>query len=101
MGINKFNCEGYYDPMSDYQTRNYTAHGGKETVIGGKLTFLPGAEVEGLEALLPSAQLPQLPAQADSVAATIAALKDDFNALLSKLRAAGLMASADAGGDET
>ena len=87
--------------MSDYQTRNYTAHGGKETVIGGKLTFLPGAEVEGLVALLPSAQLPQLPAQADSVATTIAALKDDFNALLSKLRAAGLMASADAGGDET
>ena len=87
--------------MSDYQTRNYTAHGGKETVIGGKLTFLPGAEVEGLEALLPSTQLPQLPAQADSVATTIAALKDDFNALLSKLRAAGLMASADAGGDET
>ena len=82
--------------MSDYQTRNYTAHGGKETVIGGKLTFLPGAEVEGLEALLPSAQLPQLPAQADSVATTIAAL----NALLSKLRAAGLMESADAGGDE-
>ena len=66
----------------------------------GKLTFLPGAEVEGLEALLPSAQLPQLPAQADSVATTIAALKDDFNALLSKLRAAGLMESADAGGDE-
>ena len=31
--------------MSDYQTRNYTAHGGKETVIGGKLTFLPGAAV--------------------------------------------------------
>ena len=116
--------------MSDYQTRNYTAHGGKpwrpseasagvsaacganetpgaigahgaESVIGGKLTFLPGAEVEGLEALLPSMQPPQLPAQADSVATTIAALKDDFNALLSKLRAAGLMASADAGGDET
>ena len=87
--------------MSDYQTRNYTAHGGKETVIGGKLTFLPGAEVEGLEALLPSTQLPQLPAQADSVATTIAALKDDFNALLSKMRTAGLMASADAGGDET
>ena len=86
--------------MSDYQTRNYTAHGGKETVIGGNWTFLPGAEVEGLEALLPSTQLPQLPAQADSVATTIAALKDDFNALLSKLRAAGLMESADAGGDE-
>ena len=116
--------------MSDYQTRNYTAHGGKqwrpseanagvsaacgangtpgaigahgaESVIGGKLTFLPGAEVEGLEALLPSMQPPQLPAQADSVATTIAALKDDFNALLTKLRAVGLMASADAGGGET
>ena len=115
--------------MSDYQTRNYTAHGGKqwrpseasagvsaacgangtpgaigahgaESVIGGKLTFLPGAEVEGLEGLLPSMLPPQLLAQADSAATTIAALKDDFNALLSKLRAAGLMESADAGGDE-
>ena len=86
--------------MSDYQTRNYTAHGGKETVIGGKLTFLPGAEVEGLEALLPSAQLPQLTAQDDSVATTVAALKDDFNALLARMRAAGLMQSVDAGGDE-
>ncbi len=86
--------------MSDYQTRNYTAHGGKETVIGGKLTFLPGAEVEGLEALLPSAQPKQLPAQADSVATTVAAIKDDFNALLAKLRAAGLMENIDAGGDE-
>ena len=115
--------------MSDYQTRNYTAHGGKqwrpseasagvsaacgangtpgaigahgaESVIGGKLTFLPGAEVEGLEGLLPSMLPPQLLAQADSAATTIAALKDDFNALLSKMRTAGLMASADAGGDE-
>ena len=83
--------------MSNYQTRNYTAHGGKETVIGGKLTFLPGAE--GNSASRPSTSA-QLPAQADSVATTIAALKDDFNALLSKLRAAGLMESADAGGDE-
>ena len=115
--------------MSDYQTRNYTAHGGKpwrpseasagvsaacgangtpgaigahgaESVIGGKLTFLPGAEVEGLEALLSSAQPKQLPAQDDSVATTIAALKDDFNALLARMRAAGLMKSVDAGGDE-
>ena len=27
-------------------TRNYMAHGGDELVIGGKLTFLPGATVE-------------------------------------------------------
>ena len=86
--------------MSDYQTRNYTAHGGKETVIGGKLTFLPGAEVVGLEALLPSMQPKQLPAQADSVATTVVAIKDDFNALLARMRAAGLMQSVDAGGDE-
>ena len=86
--------------MSDYQTRNYTAHGGKETVVGGKLTFLPGAEVEGLEVLLSSAQPKQLPAQADSVATTVVAIKDDFNALLAKLRSAGLMENIDAGGDE-
>ena len=32
--------------MSDtYNTKNYAAHGGAEWVIGGKLTFLDGAEV--------------------------------------------------------
>ena len=41
-------------------TRNYHAHGGSEWVIGGKLTFLPGATVEGAEGLfdLPSAAQP-------------------------------------------
>ena len=29
-----------------YNTKNYMAHGGGELVIGGKLTFLEGAEVE-------------------------------------------------------
>ena len=33
--------------MSDtHNTKNYMAHGGGELVIGGKLTFLDGAEVE-------------------------------------------------------
>ena len=32
-------------------TKNYFAHGGNELVIGGKLTFLPGATVEGGEGL--------------------------------------------------
>ena len=31
--------------------RNYFAHGGGELVIGGKLTFLPGATVEGGDGL--------------------------------------------------
>ena len=42
--------------MTNCITRNYHAHGGSEWVIGGKLTFLPGATVEGAEGLfdLPS-----------------------------------------------
>ena len=74
--------------MDDYQTRNYTAHGGRETVIGGKLTFLPGATVEGLNEAL---SLPKAPFLPDSHASTVAALREDFNALLRVLRAAGLM----------
>lgn len=35
--------------------------------------------------------LPQATTQADSVAADVATLKNDFNALLAKLKAAGLM----------
>ncbi len=113
-----------------HNTKNYMAHGGNELVIGGKLTFLPGAEVEGGEGLfdgigegscytLPVAGASTLggikvgaglsiteegvlsadgvtPAahQADSEATTIAALKEDFNALLAALRTAGLMATA-------
>ena len=38
----------------------YFAHGGNELVIGGKLTFLPGAVVEGAEGLL------DLPAEASA-----------------------------------
>ena len=38
--------------MSDTRTtKNYFAHGGNELVVGGKLTFLPGATVEGGEGL--------------------------------------------------
>lgn len=78
--------------MSEYQTKNYTAHGGRETVIGGKLTFLPGATVEGLEGAL---SFPQAARQPDSAATTIAALREDFNALLGNLRDAGLLAAGD------
>ena len=74
-------------------TRNYHAHGGNEWVIGGKLTFLPGATVEGAEGLLDvpiSAQIPSIPA---STATTMAALREEFNALILGLKASGLMAS--------
>ena len=76
-----------------YNAKNYFAHGGNELVIGGKLTFLPGAEVEGADTL-PAAfadeEIAQIPNQKESEATTVAALREDFNELLSKLKAAGL-----------
>ena len=75
----------------------YFAHGGDELVIGGKLTFLPDAIVEGGEGLfdLPTgesgAPLPGLP---DSTATTVAQLREDYNSLLSVLRTAGIIAPA-------
>ena len=76
----------------------YFAHGGNELVIGGKLTFLPGASVEGAEGML---DLPErLPFLADSTATTVAALREDYNHLLAVLRSAGILAVDGGGGDE-
>ena len=70
------------------------AHGAK-SVIGGKLTFLPGAVIEGGDDLFtPSPPFDQIAYVPDSEATTIAALKDDYNALLATIRNAGLMESA-------
>ncbi len=79
-----------------YNTHNYHAHGGEEWVIGGKLTFLPGATVEGAEGLFDGAgsAITPMAYQADSEATTIAQLKESFNALLAGLRTAGFMAAA-------
>ena len=61
----------------DHTARNFHAHGGNEWVVGGKLTFLPGATVEGAEGLfdLPRGGESGLPYIADSEAGTVAALK--------------------------
>ena len=69
-----------------HNTLNYTEQGGEVTHIGGALVFEEGSEVEGLP-------LPFTPAaaQEESTATTVTALKEDFNALLVKLKAAGLM----------
>lgn len=72
-------------------TRNYHAHGGNEWIVGGKLTFLPGAVVEGAEGLFAPAPAAKLPFVAESEATTVAALREDFNALLTVLKAAGIM----------
>ena len=124
-----------------HNTKNFAAHGGEEWVIGGKLTILEGATVEGLTATAAAASadalggikaaergvgdtveakigedaklyvpaypedyvLPAATAEAlggvqlaanqvDSAASTIAGLNIEFNALLVKLKAAGIMA---------
>ena len=72
--------------MSEYNAKNYTEQGGEVTHIGGKLIIEDGATVEG--PLSSPAEN-----QAESEATTVAALKEDFNALLSKLKAAGIMAA--------
>ena len=82
------------EPVADVtrNTHNYFAQGGNELVIGGKLTFLPGATIEGGDDLFgqsPSVTL--IDYVADSEATTTAALKDDYNALLAALRSCGLM----------
>lgn len=70
-----------------YNAKNYTEQGGDVTHIGGKLIIDEGGFVEGF----PSPALPVAANQADSTADTASALVTDFNALLAKLKAAGLM----------
>lgn len=76
-----------------HTARNFHAHGGSEWVIGGKLTFLPGATVEGADGLfdLPSGAAHVLPYMADSEATTVASLRENYNSLLAALRNAGIM----------
>lgn len=67
-----------------YNTKNFTEQGGEKTVIGGTLEIKEGAVVTGL---------PVLDNQAASTAGTVEDLVTDFNVLLTKLKAAGLMIS--------
>ena len=67
-------------------TKNYFAHGGNELVIGGKLTLLEGATVEGLTGAIE--KIENVP---ESTATTVAALKENFNTLLAALKTVGFM----------
>ena len=69
-----------------YNTKNYTEQGGDKTVIGGVLEIKEGASIIGLPSSFTPAEN-----QAVSEATTIEGLLVDFNALLIKLKAAGLM----------
>ena len=100
-----------------YNAKNYTEQGGETTHFGGKVVFEEGVEVEGLSAnplnkasadtlggikvgeglsidadgVLSADGITPAANQADSTATTIAGLVADFNALLTKLKTAGLM----------
>ena len=67
-----------------YNIKNYTEQGGESIHIGGELIVEEGASVKGL--LSAPAEN-----QAASSSTTAATLRNDFNALLTKLKNAGLM----------
>ena len=71
-----------------YNTKNYTEQGGDKTVIGGELAVT----AEGI-ITFDGTQLKPAALQADSTAVDVADLVADFNALLLKLKTAGLMES--------
>ena len=72
--------------------KNYSEQGGGKWVVGGTLEVTAEGQL-----LLDGVPLARAANQADSTATTIADLKADFNALLAKLQAAGLMESGDGG----
>ena len=76
-----------------FVTKNYTEPGGEVTHIGGQLVFDDGATVEGFPVASASktGAVKMAANQADSSASSVADLKDDFNALLGKLKTAGIM----------
>ena len=85
-------CRGQRKALRRHGTPGAIGAHGAKSVIGGKLTFLPGAIIEGGDDLFtPSLPFDQIAYVPDSEATTIAALKDDYNALLAAIRTAGLM----------
>uniref|UniRef100_UPI003EB8619A Head fiber protein n=1 Tax=Proteinivorax hydrogeniformans TaxID=1826727 RepID=UPI003EB8619A len=70
-------------------SKNYKENGGDKWVVGGTLEIKEGASflVEGK----PFTGGTLIESQEESNATTVAALRDDFNELLVKLKAAGLM----------
>ena len=80
--------------MKAQVTKNYFTDGGDTLVIGGKLVVEKGAEVSGLPGASgadPATTGATAANQAASTATQVAVLKNDFNALLVKLKDAGIM----------
>nr|WP_307989828.1 head fiber protein [uncultured Niameybacter sp.] len=66
--------------------KNYTEQGGDKTIIGGELQITSEGKL-----LLNEVQVNPCAFQADSTAIDVEGLVADFNALLTKLKTAGLM----------
>ena len=81
--------------------KNYLTDGGDRLVIGGTLEVLDTASVTGLQTGYATEQTAgsvyQATNQTESTATTIADLKSDFNALLLKMKDAGIMAADEVG----
>ena len=75
--------------MNTRMTKNYNTDGGDRTVIGGTLEFGEGAEVKNFPGGGPEGG--KVENQSASTATAVAGLKNDFNALLVKLKDAGIM----------
>ena len=69
-----------------YNTPNYTEQGGNKTVIGGEIDVTGTLKLKGKT-------VTQAANQIDSTASTVSDAVADMNALLAKLKAAGLMAA--------
>lgn len=74
--------------MMSYNTKNHREQGGNRTVIEGELVI-----AEGGKFLFNDEELKPAAFQDASTASTVAGAVADLNALIAKLKAAGLMAS--------
>lgn len=77
--------------MDNIVTKNYSCDEGATWVVGGKLVIEEGAEVVGLDGAGSGSAVNAAENQAASTATAVAALKNDFNDLLIKLKDAGIM----------
>ena len=77
--------------MNTRMTKNYNTDGGERTVIGGVLEFADGAEVKNFPDDGSGGRSGSAANQSASTATAVAGLKNDFNALLVKLKDAGIM----------
>jgi len=79
--------------MTGENTKNYREQGGERWVVGGVIDIVGNGELlkDGVPVDLTPSGMSPAAAQANSAATDAAGLVADFNALLAKLRAAGLM----------